>query len=29
MLNTAMINGAEVLEISGYVFLEGIWIPLK
>ena len=28
MLNTTLINGTEVMEISGYVFLGGIWIPL-
>ena len=28
MLNTTVINGTEVMEVSGYVFIGGIWIPL-
>jgi hypothetical protein len=28
MLNTTLINGTEVLEISGYIFVGGIWVPL-
>jgi hypothetical protein len=28
MLNTTLINGSEVMEVSGYVFVGGIWIPL-
>jgi hypothetical protein len=28
MLNTTLINGTEVMEVSGYVFIGGIWIPL-
>jgi hypothetical protein len=29
MLNTALINGTEVMEVSGYIFIGGNWIPLK
>ena len=28
MLNTTLINGSKVMEVSGYVFVGGIWIPL-
>ncbi len=28
MLNTTLINGTEVMEVSGYIFVGGIWIPL-
>lgn len=28
MLNTTLINGTEVIELSGYVYVGGIWIPL-
>jgi len=28
MLNTTLINGTEVIEVSGYIFVGGIWIPL-
>jgi hypothetical protein len=29
MLNTTLINGTEVIELSGYVYVGGIWIPLR
>ena len=29
MLNTTLINGAEVMEILGFVFIGGNWIPIK
>jgi len=29
MLNTTIVNGAEVMEIFGFVFIGGNWIPLK
>ncbi len=28
MLNTTLLNGTEVFELSGYVYVGGIWIPL-
>jgi hypothetical protein len=28
MLNTTIVNGAEVMEIFGFAFIGGNWIPL-
>jgi hypothetical protein len=29
MLNTTIDNGTEVMEIFGFAFIGGNWIPLK